>query len=326
VQQVERPKVYITRKISDEAVKKLIITCDVSMWDEEDIPVPRDVLADQIVEMDGLLCLLTDTIDEALINRATKLKVISNFAVGTNNIDIAAAAKKGIIVTNTPDVLTESTADLTFALLMAAARRMVEATDYLRLGEWKSWAPQLLTGMDVYGSTMGIIGLGRIGEALAKRGKGFEMKVLYHSRSRKPEAENNLGITYVDMETLLKESDFVCIMTPYTPETHNLIGAAELSLMKHTAVLINTARGGIVNEEALYYALKNGTIWAAGLDVFEQEPISQDHSFFKLTNIVMLPHIGSASIKTRNKMADIAAENVIRVLANQPPLYRVKPQ
>jgi glyoxylate reductase len=318
-----RPKVYITRKIQDEALARLSLTCDVSMWNEENIPVPREVLAERIMEMDGLLCLLTDTIDEALLAQANRLKVISNFAVGTNNIDIAAATNKGIIVTNTPDVLTEATADLTFALLMATARRVVEASDYLHKGEWKTWSPLLLTGMDVYGTTMGIIGLGRIGEALAKRANGFGMKILYHNRSRKLEAERNLGITYVELETLLKESDFVCIMTPYTPETHNLIGAAELSLMKPTAVLINTARGGIVNENALYHALKSRTIWAAGLDVFEKEPISASHALFELPNVVMLPHIGSASIKTRNKMAEIAVENMLRVLANEPPLYQV---
>lgn len=320
---MERLKVYITRKIQDEAVARLSLTCDVSMWNEENIPVPREVLAENIREMDGLLCLLTDTIDEAILTHATKLKVISNYAVGTNNIDTAAATKRGIIVTNTPDVLTEATADLTFALLMVTARRIVEASDLLRKGEWKTWSPLLLTGMDIYGSTMGIIGLGRIGEALAKRAAGFGMKILYHNRSRKSEAEHNLGITYVELETLLKESDFVCIMTPYTPETHNLIGAAELSLMKPTAVLINTSRGGIVNEEALYHALKNRTIWAAGLDVFEKEPISPSHKLLELPNVVMLPHIGSASINTRNKMAEIAVENMSRVLANQPPLYQV---
>jgi glyoxylate reductase len=320
---VAKPKVYITRKIQDEAIARLSLTCDVSMWNEENIPVPREVLAENIREMDGLLCLLTDTIDEAILTQAAKLKVISNYAVGTNNIDIEAATNKGIIVTNTPDVLTEATADLTFALLMVTARRIVEASDHLHNGEWKTWSPLLLTGMDVYGTTLGIIGLGRIGEALAKRANGFGMKLLYHNRSRKAEAEQNLGITYVEMESLLKESDFVCIMTPYTPETRNLIGAAELSLMKPTAVLINTARGGIVNEDALYDALKNRTIWAAGLDVFEKEPISVSHKLFELSNVVMLPHIGSASMNTRNKMAEIAVENVVRVLANQPPLYQV---
>jgi glyoxylate reductase len=317
---MEKSKVYITRKIKDEAVEKLSLMCNISMWKEEDIPVPRDELAKQIAEADGILSLLTDKVDKEIISQAKQLKVISNLAVGYNNIDIIAATDRKIIVTNTPDVLTESTADLTFALLMAAARRLVEASDYLRQGHWKTWSPQLLTGMDVYGATMGIIGLGRIGEALAKRGAGFGMKILYHNRTRKPEAEVNLGLSYVGLETLLKASDFVCIMTPYTPETHNLIGAAELSLMKNTAVLVNTARGGIVNEEALYHALVNKTIWAAGLDVFENEPVSTDHPLLTLPNVVALPHIGSASISTRRRMVDVAVDNLIRGLTNQPLL------
>jgi glyoxylate reductase len=323
---MEKFNVYITRKIQDEAVEKLSSMCNISMWNEEDIPVPRDELVKQIAEADGIISLLSDKVDKEIISQAKLLKVISNLAVGYNNIDIAAATDRKIIVTNTPDVLTESTADLTFALLMAAARRLVEASDYLRQGHWKTWSPQLLTGMDVYGATMGIIGLGRIGEALAKRGAGFGMKILYHNRTRKPEAEVNLGLSYVGLETLLKESDFVCIMTPYTPETHNLIGVAELSLMKNTAVLVNTARGGIVNEEALYHALINRTIWAAGLDVFENEPVSTSHLLLTLPNVVALPHIGSASISTRRRMVDVAVDNLIRGLTNQPLLNWVNRQ
>lgn len=320
---MKRPSVFITRKITEYAVEKIREHCDVSMWEQEDVPVPRDVLQERLLEADGVLTLLTDTVDKSMIDQSRNLKVISNLAVGYNNIDVSAASNKGVIVTNTPDVLTESTADLTFALLMATARRLVEASDYLRRGEWKTWSPMLLAGMDVYGSTMGIIGMGRIGEALAKRGSGFGMRVLYHNRSRKPDAERELGLTYTDLSTLLKESDFICIMTPYTPETHHLIGKSELSLMKKTAVLINTARGGIVDEEALLDALTSGGIWAAGLDVFEKEPISPSHPLLSLPNVVTLPHIGSASIATRLKMADVAAENLIRVLSNQPPLYKV---
>lgn len=240
-------------------------------------------------------------------------------AVGYNNIDVSAATRKGIMVTNTPDVLTETTADLTFALLMATARRLLEASDYLRRGEWKTWSPMLLTGQDVHGATLGIIGMGRIGEAVAKRAKGFDMRVLYHNRNRKPEVEEKLGVTYADLPTLLKESDFVCILTPYTSETHHLIGKGELAIMKKTAVLINTSRGGVVDENALYEALTTGTILAAGLDVFEQEPVPLNHPLLSLPNVVALPHIGSASVQTRTRMAELAAQNLLQALAGELP-------
>ncbi|AQS59590.1 2-hydroxyacid dehydrogenase [Desulforamulus ferrireducens] len=314
-----RPRVYITRTIPPEALARIKEVCEVKVWDEEDVPVPYEVLEQEITEVDGLYSLLTDRIDAALLAKAQKLKVVSNMAVGFNNIDLAAATQRGIMVTNTPGVLTETTADLTFALLLATARRLVESVDFLRQGKWKTWSPMLLTGQDVYGATLGIIGMGRIGEGVAKRAKGFDMRVLYYNRRRKPEVEKELGVTYVDMDTLLKESDFVCIMTPYTPETHNLIGARELSLMKKTAVLINTARGGIVNEAALYQALQKGEIWAAGLDVFEQEPVALDHPLLSLPNVVALPHIGSASEKTRKTMANLAAENLLTALEGKTP-------
>lgn len=318
-----RPSVYITRRIPDSTLEKISEVCQVEMWEEEDIPVPRAVLEEKIENIDGLFCLLTETIDESLLQKAKQLKVISNMAVGYNNIDVAAATEKGIFVTNTPGVLTETTADLTFALLMATARRIVEASDFLREGSWKTWSPMLLTGQDVYGATLGIIGMGRIGKSLAKRAKGFDMRVLYHNRSRKEEAEKTWGIEYADLDSLLRESDFVCVMTPYTEETRNLIGERELSLMKNSAILINTARGGIVNEEALYEALKQNKIWAAGIDVFEQEPVSPDHPLLTLPNVVTLPHIGSASIQTRTRMAELAAANLIQGVMGEPPKNRV---
>lgn len=314
-----KPKVYITRKIPDEIVSKIKEVCEVRMWQEEEKPVPREVLEKEIADVEGLFCLLTEAIDRTLLDRANALKVISNMAVGYNNIDIAAAKAKGIRVTNTPGVLTETTADLTFALLMSTARRLVESTEYLKSGKWETWSPMQLAGQDIYGATLGIIGMGRIGEALARRAKGFDMNILYHNRSRKPVVEEELGVQYAEMDRLLQESDFVCIMTPYTAETNNLIGERELSLMKSTSILINTARGGIVNENALYHALKNGSIWAAGLDVFEQEPVSLDHPLLTLPNAVTLPHIGSASIKTRMRMAELAAENLILAIRNQIP-------
>lgn len=318
-----RPSVYITRRIPDSTLEKISEVCQVEMWEEEDIPVPRAVLEEKIENIDGLFCLLTETIDEALLQKAKQLKVISNMAVGYNNIDVTAATEKGIFVTNTPGVLTETTADLTFALLMATARRIVEASDFLREGSWKTWSPMLLTGQDIYGATLGIIGMGRIGESLAKRAKGFDMRILYHNRSRKEEAEKTWGIEYADLDSLLRESDFVCVMTPYTEETRNLIGERELSLMKNSAILINTARGGIVNEAALYEALKQNKIWAAGIDVFEQEPVSPDHPLLTLPNVVTLPHIGSASIQTRTRMAELAAANLIQGVMGKPPRNRV---
>lgn len=319
-----KPKIFITRKIPTHIVSHLEKSCDVSIWNYENTPVPREVLEEHIAEADGLFCLITESINEELLKKATKLKVISNMAVGYNNIDIEAASKKGVTVTNTPGVLTETTADLTFALLMATARRITEASSFLREGQWQTWSPMLLTGQDIYQSTIGIIGLGRIGEALARRAKGFNMNIIYHNRSRKLQAEEELGLQYVSLEDLLKKSDYVCIMTPYTPETHNLIRKEHFQLMKNTAILINTARGGIVNEKDLYQALAEGEIWAAGLDVFEQEPVSLDHPLLTLPNVVTLPHIGSASISTRLKMAEVAADNLLRVLNGEIPRNVVK--
>ncbi|PHD71717.1 D-glycerate dehydrogenase [Bacillus sp. AFS043905] len=314
-----KPKVYITRRIPEQIVKRINKTCEVRMWDHEDIPIPYEILEKEIGEIDGLLCLLTETIDDALIRKAKNLKIIANMAVGYNNIDINSATTHGIMVTNTPDVLTETTADLTFGLLMATARRLIEASDYLKSGEWKTWSPMQLTGLDIHGATLGIIGLGRIGEALVRRAKGFDMKVLYSNRSRKYEQEYELGINYTSLENLLLESDFVCVMVPYTTETKNLIGSEQLSLMKENAVLINTARGGIVNEIALYNAIKNREIWGAGIDVFENEPVSLDHPLLTLPNVVTLPHIGSASIATRTKMANLAVTNLMTALQNEKP-------
>ncbi|QCJ44484.1 D-glycerate dehydrogenase [Bacillus sp. S3] len=318
-----KSKVYITRKLPAEIVDKLSSHFYVRMWQEEDVPVPRDVLLKEIEDVDGLFCLLTETIDEEVLTKAPSLKVISTLAVGYNHIDIQAAARKGIVVTNTPGVLTETTADLTFTLLMAAARRVVESSDYLRNGDWKTWSPMQLTGQDIYGATIGIIGLGRIGEALVKRAKGFDMNVLYYNRTRKPEKEQELGIHYATLAELLQQSDYVCLLLPYSTEVHHLIGEKELALMKRNAILVNTARGGIVDEVALYHALKDGQIWAAGLDVFEQEPVPVDHPLLTLPNVVTLPHIGSASIQTRTNMANLAADNLVSVLNGNKPLTPV---
>ncbi|GKU83276.1 D-glycerate dehydrogenase [Niallia sp. NCCP-28] len=318
-----KPKVFITRKLPQEIIAQIESTCSIKMWQEEDVPVPYEVLEKEIKEVDGLFCLLTENIDRALLEKAKNLKVISNMAVGYNNIDIQAAENLGITVTNTPGVLTETTADLTFALLMSTARRLVEASDYLKNGEWQTWSPMQLTGQDIFGATIGIIGMGRIGASLAKRAKGFDMNILYYNRSQKSDLEKELDMQYVELEYLLKKSDFVCIMTPYTKETENLIAAKELRMMKETAILINTARGSIVNEADLYQALLKKQIWAAGLDVFKEEPLSLNHPLLSLNNVVALPHIGSASINTRLKMAKLAAENLLAALNNERPKHVV---
>ena len=314
-----KPKIYITRKLPEQIIEGLSRNYDVRMWDQEDIPVPRNVLVEEMKEVEGLLCLLTEQIDESLIEQAPNLKIIANMAVGHNNIDVQSATKRGIMVTNTPGVLTETTADLTFGLLLATARRLMEAEDYLRSGKWETWSPMQLTGQDVHGATLGIIGLGRIGEALAKRAKGFDMNLVYFNRSRKYEQENTLGIEYQPLEKLLQISDFVCVMLPLTAETAYMIGKEQLELMKGTAVLINTARGGIIDEKALYQALENREIWVAGLDVFEEEPVPLDHPLLTLPNVVTLPHIGSASIATRMKMATLAVQNLVDGLTGDTP-------
>nr|WP_285874423.1 D-glycerate dehydrogenase [Halalkalibacter oceani] len=318
-----KPKVLITRKIPQQIVKEIESICDVDMWQEEDIPIPREELKKRVKKVDGLYCLLTETIDDEIFNEATQLKIISNMAVGYNNINIETAKKKGIMVTNTPGVLTETTADLTFALLMATSRRLIEASQYISQGEWTTWSPMQLTGQDVFGATLGIIGMGRIGEAVAKRAKGFDMRVLYYNRSQKTELEHKLDIRYTEMDELLRLSDFVVVMVPYKPETKDLISTRELELMKKDSILINTSRGGIVNEKALYHALKNKDIWAAGMDVFEQEPVSHQNPLLTLPNVVALPHIGSASVKTRLKMSQLAAENLILGLMNKKPAHIV---
>lgn len=313
-------KVYITRKLPDEILNKLAVHFEISLWEEEFIPVPREVLMKEIEFVDGLFCLLTDTIDEELLKHGKNLKIISNMAVGYNNIDIEFAAQQGIMVTNTPGVLTETTADLTFALLMATARNIFPADAALRNGEWGAWAPMQFVGRDIYGATIGIVGLGRIGQALVKRAIGFNMNILYYNRTRKRALEEEFEIEYAELHTLLQQSDFVCLMLPYSPDTHHLIGKKELSLMKKESILINTARGGIVDEAALYEALKNKDIWAAGLDVFEEEPIPIEHPLLTLNNVVTLPHIGSASIKTRLNMAHLAADNIIEALKGNGPI------
>lgn len=318
-----KPVIYVTRKLPEEAVLSLKEKFEVRMWTSANESVPRDVLLQEVANADALWSVLADTIDQEVFDAAPKLKVVSNLAVGFNNIDIEAAKEKGIIVTNTPDVLTETTADLAFALILATARRVTEAESELRKGNWTSWSVMDYTGMDVGGATLGIIGMGRIGEAAARRAKGFDMRVLYHNRRRKTESEEKYGFEYANLDELLQESDFVLVFAPLTPETKNMIGKNELAKMKETAILINVARGGIVDEVALYDALKDGTIWAAGLDVFEVEPVPLDHPLLTLPNVTVLPHIGSASIRTRFAMMEMNLQAITDVLEGREPKNRV---
>lgn len=304
-----RPQVFITRRIPAD-LSELEAIAQVEVWPEQ-TPPSAHILKAESQASDGLLCLLTDPVDQALIVQAPKLKVISQMAVGYDNIDIAAATQAKIPVGHTPGILTTATADLTWALLMAAARRIVEGDRYTRSGHWKTWEPELLLGPDVGGSTLGIIGMGRIGQAVAQRAKGFEMTVLYHSPTRKPEIEATLGLEWAAIDELLQQSDFVSLHCPLTPETHHLINDRALNLMKSSTILINTARGSIVDQTALYRALKEGAITQAAIDVTDPEPISMESPLLELSNLIITPHIGSASRPTREKMATMAIENLI---------------
>lgn len=315
--------VYITRKLPEEVVAPLRDKFEVRMWAEEEVVVPTEILLEEARTAHALWTTITDQITREVMENAPNLKVVSNFAVGFNNIDIQAAKELGITVTNTPNVLTETTADLAFALLLASGRRITEAEAMLRGGKWTSWSPMQLTGMDVFGATLGIIGMGRIGEAVAKRARGFEMNILYHNRTRKMDTEEMYGYEYAAIDDLLKRADFVLILTPLTDGTKNLIAKRELGLMKKTAVLVNVSRGGIVNEQDLYEALKAGEIWSAGLDVFETEPVAVDHPLLSLPNVTALPHIGSASIQTRLAMMKLNERAICDVLEGRVPNHIV---
>ncbi|WP_342498342.1 D-glycerate dehydrogenase [Bacillus sp. FSL M8-0350] len=313
-----KPYVYITRKLDEASLTPLKEVAHVEMWPSEDEPCPREELETQAAKAEALLTMLSDQIDETLLSKAPNIKVVANLAVGYDNIDLEAAKKHGITVCHTPDVLTESTADLAFALLMASARRIVEASDWIKDGNWTGWGPLLLAGADVHHKTLGIVGMGSIGTALAKRAKGFNMNVLYHNRSRKPEAEAQLGVTYAAFEELLKQSDFIVCLTPLTPETKDMFNEKAFDLMKNSAYFINVSRGQTVDEDALYEAVTTGKIAGAGLDVFRQEPVSPSHPLTTLRNVTVLPHIGSASVETRKTMMRLCAENIALVLQDEP--------
>jgi glyoxylate reductase len=316
---MDSKKVYVTRKIPGPALSILSTECMISLNNKPGSPSRREIMKG-IRDKDALLCMLSDKIDAELMDTAPNLKVISTYSTGFEHIDIKQASQRGIYVIYTADILTESTADLTFALILACSRNIVKADNYVRRKRWKiGWTPDLMLGSDVYGATLGIIGLGKIGEAVAKRAKGFGMSVLYYNHNRKKNIEDDIGIKYVLLEELLAESDFVSIHVNLNEQNHHLIDKGKLSLMKKTAFLINTSRGSVVNEQDLIRALNKGNIGGAGLDVFEREPITKTSPLLKMNNVVLLPHIGSASYETRSKMGVIAVKNLLDVLNGKEP-------
>lgn len=314
-----RPRIYISRMIPEKPLNLLREHCEVHIW-EGDTPPPPEEVRGQLQQAEGLLAMLTEKVDRALLDAAPSLKVISNYAVGYDNIDIAAATERGIPVGNTPGVLTETTADHAFMLLLAAARRLPESIAYVSNGDWKTWNPIQLLGQDVHGATLGIIGLGRIGCAVARRAQGFGMRILYHGGGG---CAGEVGAEATSLETLLRESDFISIHTPLTDETHGLFGAEQFALMKPSATLVNTARGGIVQTEALLDALKAGEIAFAALDVTDPEPLPANHPLLDLPNCIVVPHTGSATHATRTRMGEIAAENLLRGLRGERLLHCV---
>lgn len=305
-----KPFIYITRKVPRYLIEPYEDLFQFNMWKDERTPIPKSMLYEAVLEADGLLCLLTEQIDAAFLQHAQHLKIITNMAVGYDNIDVAAAEKYNIVVTNTPDVLTETTADLTFALLMATARRLVESSHIIYENKWEKWSPFELVGTDVYGKTIGIVGMGRIGTAVARRAKGFNMDILYHNRNRNEKAEKELGAEYVTFTELLERADFVVSLLPLNNETEKKFNADVFEKMKETGIFINVSRGGVVDEKALYEALKERKIQAAGLDVFAKEPIDTSHPFTTLNNVVLTPHIGSSTKETREKMFALCLENL----------------
>ena len=320
-----KPPVYVTRRLPKPALQSLLEVCEVEIWDR-DVPPPYEVITEKLGDKEALLCLLTDRIDAALMEAAPRLKVISQCAVGYDNIDVGAATARGIPVGNTPGVLTDATADFAFTLLMAAARRIGEAIDYVQEGRWQTWGLTLLLGESVYGATLGIVGMGRIGQALARRARGFDMKVLYYDAVRQAEAEAELGVEYRTLEDLMRESDFVSLHVSLTEETTGLMDARTFALMKPTAILVNTSRGPVVEPEALYQALKHGQIAYAALDVTDPEPLPADHKLLTLPNLIVAPHIASATVRSRNLMASRAVENLIAGLRGGRLPYCVNPE
>ena len=321
----QQPKIYVTRRLPEAALAPLRTCGEVQVW-ESDHAIPRETLLQEIIDTVALLGMVTERIDDDLLDHAPQLKLVANMAVGYDNVDVPALTRRGVVLTNTPGVLTETTADLTFALMLGIARRIGEGERRVRAGQWPVWSPFVFLGTDVHHATLGIIGLGRIGIEVAKRARGFDMRVLYHNRSQNKDAEEQLGCTRVDMDTLLSESDFVVVLVPLGPQTHRLISAPQLKKMKPTAFLVNAARGPIVDAPALYEALRDNVIAGAALDVTDPEPLPADDPLLTLDNCLVVPHVGSASIATRTRMATLAAENIAAFLSGRRPPTPVNPQ
>jgi glyoxylate reductase len=320
-----RPLVAVTRAIPETGLDLLQEHVEIRLWDNDIPPTPEEL--DKLLEgVDGALTLLTDMIDGPLLDRHPGLRFVSNLAVGYDNIDVAACTARGVAVTNTPGVLTKATAEFAFALLMATARRIPEAADYVRDGKWVTWGPKLLLGQQILGSTLGIVGFGRIGQSIAKMASAFGMRILVNNRRQDPRLAAKYDVTFVDFLDLLRESDFVSLHVALTPETHHLISTRELKLMKKTAVLINAARGPVVDTEALTQALIDGEIFAAGLDVTDPEPLPADHPLVSLPNAVIVPHIASATVQTRNAMSSLAARNIVELVNGRRPAAIVNPE
>jgi glyoxylate reductase len=316
---------FVTRKLPEEALTLLQRVGQVQVWEPDEV-IPRPTLLQSVARSDALLCMVTEHIDGELLDHAPRLKIVANMAVGYDNVDVMALTRRGIVLTNTPGVLTETTADLAFALMLAIARRLGEGERMVRGGRWGTWSPFAFLGRDVHHATLGIIGLGRIGAAVARRARGFDMRILYSNRGRNLEAEEKLGCMRVDLPTLLGESDFVVVLTPLTAETRGLLSTPQFQQMKRTACLINAARGPIVDQQALYLALRDGLIAGAALDVTDPEPIPQNDPLLTLDNCLIVPHVGSASIATRTRMATLAAENIAAFLAGHRPPTPVNPE
>jgi len=322
---MEKPKVFVTRVIRDKGLDLVKQACQADIWPDE-LPPRREALLERVRGVEGLLCLLTDHIDAEVMDASgPDLKVISNHAVGFDNIEVAAATARGIPVGNTPGILTDATADMAFTLMMAAGRRVVEAEKFLRAGEWKTWSPSLLLGVDFARATLGIVGFGRIGQAVAKRASGFEMRVLYYDPSA-PVQRPDLNAVRTDLDTLLRESDFVSLHVPLTPETRHMVDADFLGKMKPEAVLVNTSRGGVLDQSALYETLKERRIFAAALDVTDPEPLPLDNPLLELDNCLIVPHIASASVQSRDRMAYLSAENLIAGVNGERLPHCVNPE
>lgn len=319
-------KIFVTRNILEHGLQEMQSQHDVDIW-MEDRPIPREILLQKVVGCDGILCMLSDVIDETVMDAAGgNLKVIANYAVGYNNIDIQAATQRGIRVGNTPDVLTDATADVAFTLLLAASRFAGVARDSVHQGTWKTWSPLGFIGQDIKGKTIGIVGMGRIGQAMAKRCRGgWDMNVIYCGNSPKPEAETALQARFVSFEKLLAESDFISVHAPLTEQTRGLFDATAFAKMKRNCVFINTARGQMVDQQALYDALQKRQIFAAGLDVTDPEPLPLSSPLLTLDNCCILPHIGSATIQSRSDMVDIAVSNILLGLQQKPLQCWVNP-